>query len=225
MAFKAKRDKLPTSFIDRNLFLKSLKTSKTNNFLSFLQSILNPESITEIREKYKIGTSGKWKGTTIFWQIDEKGRVRTGKMMLYDKTTGRKSKVNWVHSVLKLPDYNLKQCLFGLHLLNSDKNKPIALVESEKSAIIATIAFPEFIWMATGGLMNLKYDMLKPLAKRKVILFPDAGCYDLWNDKVKYLPKNIQFMISDLVKKKSSKKEKEEGWDIADYIIPIWENT
>ena len=79
----------------------------------------------------------------------------------------------------------LNNAYLVLHLLNSDKNKSIALVESEKSAIIASIAFPEFIWMATGGLMNLKYDLLKPLAGRRVILFPDAGCYDIWNEKVK----------------------------------------
>ncbi|MFV8226892.1 DUF6371 domain-containing protein [Christiangramia aquimixticola] len=214
---------LKPSFINEDHLFKSLQKSQQNNFLLFLDNVLNPEALEVVKEKYKIGTSQKWPGATIFWQIDNQNRVRTGKIIQYNKETGKKSKINWVHSMLKLENFSLKQCLFGLHLLNSDKNKPIALVESEKSAIIASIAFPEFIWMATGGLMNLKYDLLKPLAKRKVILFPDAGCYDLWNDKVKDLPKNIHFMISDLVKKKSSKKEKDEGWDIVDYIIPIWQ--
>lgn len=223
VAIKANQDKLPTSFIDQDLFLKSLDTFKPNNFLSFLQTVMNPEAVTEIREKYNIGTSGKWKGATIFWQIDQKQRVRTGKMMLYAKATGRKNKVNWVHSILKIPDYNLKQCLFGLHLLNSDKQKAIALVESEKTAVIASIAFPQFIWMATGGLMNLKSSMLKPLANRKVILYPDAGCYDDWNNKIADLPKNIQYIISDLVEKKATPEEKREGWDIADYVLRIWE--
>lgn len=142
--------------------------------------------------------------------------------MLYDKNTGKKKKVNWVHSILKLKEYNLNQCLFGLHLLNSDKHKAIALVESEKTAVIASVAFPEYIWMATGGLMNLKKDMLKPLTNRKVILFPDAGCYDDWNKKVADLPSNIQYMISDLVEKKATSEEKREGWDVADYILRIW---
>ncbi|WP_394341409.1 DUF6371 domain-containing protein [Salinimicrobium sediminis] len=65
------------------------------------------------------------------------------------------------------------ECLFGLHLLNSDKQKAIALVESEKTAVIASIAFPQFIWMATGGLMNLK----GPHADN-LIFFPDAGCFN-----------------------------------------------
>ncbi|MCC8358378.1 DUF6371 domain-containing protein [Salinimicrobium sediminilitoris] len=222
VAFQAKSKSLPPSFIEEELYLKSLEGSSANNFLVFLEAVIGKDALIDVREKYRIGTSKKWKGTTVFWQIDEQNIVRTGKMMLYNKYNGKKQKVNWAHSVLKLPDYNLKQCLFGLHLLNLDKQKAIALVESEKTAIIASIAFPEFIWMATGGLMNLKASMLKPLANRKVILFPDAGCYNTWNEKVGDLPKNIQYLISDLVEKKATSEEKQEGWDIADYILRIW---
>src|SRR5690606_13827994 len=141
---------------------------------------------------------------------------------LYNKGTGKKSKINWVHSILKIENYNLKQCLFGLHLLNSDKTKAIGIVESEKTAVIASIAFPEFIWMATGGLRNLKTDIIKPLANRKVILFPDAGCYNEWSEKINDLPKNIHYHMSELVEEKSTDEEKEEGWDIADYILRIY---
>ena len=222
VAFRAKQKTQPLSFIDEKLFLKSLKGLHPDNFLLFLEYIIGNVAIAEIKKKYKIGTSKKWKGATVFWQIDEKKRVRTGKMMLYNKFTGKKKKVNWVHSILKLPDFNLKQCLFGLHLLYSDKNKAIALVESEKTAVIASIAFPEFIWMATGGLMNLKEEMMKPLANRKVILFPDAGCYNTWNEKVADLPKNIHYQVSDLVEKKSTADEKLQGCDIADYLLRIY---
>jgi len=215
-------DNLPPSLIDQDLFLQSLNETSENNFLAFLEKALNKEAVLALKNKYQIGTSKKWKGATIFWQIDQNNDVRTGKLMLYNKKTGKKSKINWVHSVLKLEDYNLKQCLFGLHLLNSDKTKAIAVVESEKTAIIASIAFPEFIWMATGGLTNLKSDIIQPLANRKVILFPDAGCYKKWSDKIKELPPNIHYHISELVEEKSSEEEKDEGWDIADYILKIY---
>ncbi len=215
-------DNLPPSLIDQDLFLQSLRESSENNFLAFLEIAMNKEAVIALKSKYQIGTSKKWKGATIFWQIDENNNVRTGKLMLYNKITGKKSKINWIHSVLKIKDFNLKQCLFGLHLLNSDKTKAIAIVESEKTALIASIAFPEFIWMATGGLANLKSDIIQPLANRKVILFPDAGCYDRWYKKIKDLPKNIQYHMSELVEEKSTEKEKEEGWDIADYILRIY---
>ncbi len=43
----------------------------------------------------------------VFWQVDVKGRIRTGKIMLYDPKTGHRVKephsyVCWVHSELKL---------------------------------------------------------------------------------------------------------------------------
>lgn len=41
----------------------------------------------------------------------------------------------------------------------SYKSKPIAIVENEKLPVIASFAFPEFICMATGGLIYLKYDL------------------------------------------------------------------
>ncbi len=218
------KDNLPPSLIEQDLFLQSLRETSENNFLAFLEKALNKEAVIALKNKYQIGTSKKWKGATIFWQIDQNNNVRTGKLMLYNKNTGKKSKINWVHSVLKLEDYNLKQCLFGLHLLNSDKTKAVAVVESEKTAIIASIAFPEFIWMATGGLTNLKSDVILPLANRKVILFPDAGCYTKWSDKIKDLPPNIHYHISELVEEKSSAEEKNDGWDIADYILRIYLN-
>ncbi|GGD99602.1 DUF6371 domain-containing protein [Planktosalinus lacus] len=219
---KPKKTNLASSFIESRHLLNSLKHNSDNNFLLFLEKMTNKETVSHVKEKYKIGTSKKWKGATIFWQIDNRGKIRTGKMMLYNKVTGKKNKINWVHSVLRLDDFNLNQCLFGLHLLNSDKNKAIALVESEKTAVIASIAFPQFIWMATGGLMNLKKDMILPLANRKVILYPDAGCYDIWSKKVADLPKNIQFIFSDLLERKATAEEKTEGWDIADYVLGVW---
>lgn len=219
---KLKKTNLTPSFIDNKHLLNSLKQYSENNFLLFLENRTNKEVVSHVREKYKIGTSKKWNGATIFWQIDNQGKIRTGKIMLYNKVTGKKNKINWVHSLLKLDDFNLSQCLFGLHLLNSDKNKAIALVESEKTAVIASIAFPQFIWMATGGLMNLKRDMILPLANRKVILFPDAGCQEIWSKKVANLPRNIHFKFSDLLERKSTAKEKIEGCDIADYVLGVW---
>ncbi len=93
-----------------------------------------------------------------------------------------------------------------MHLLHFDIN-----VESEKTAVIAFIAFPEFIRMATGGLTNLKSDVNQPLANKKVILLPDSGCYDQWSNKITDLPKYIYYYISELVEEKSSAEEKDEG--------------
>ena len=88
-------------------------------------------------EMYRIGTSSKWGGATVFWQTDINGQVRTGKVMCYNAETGHRVKepqafVSWAHSELKLQDFHLKQCLFGEHLLKNSSS-PVMLVESEKT--------------------------------------------------------------------------------------------
>ena len=63
--------------------------------------------------------------------------------MLYSPKTGKRSKEpyhapNWVHKVLNLPEFSLQQCFFGEHLLKGN-TKPVAICESEKTAIIASV--------------------------------------------------------------------------------------
>ena len=78
--------------------------------------------------------------------------------MLYNAHSGKRVKepfshITWAHKVLNLHNFSLKQCFFGEHLLN--EYKPIAIVESEKTAIIASAYIPKFNWIAVGSLNNL----------------------------------------------------------------------
>ena len=67
--------------------------------------------------------------------------------MQYNPTTGKRIKhqsgaIDWVYNKLKksgmLPEnFNLQQCFFGEHLLTLYPDKTVAIVESEKSALIA----------------------------------------------------------------------------------------
>ena len=42
---------------------------------------------------YHVGTSYKWGGSTIYWQVDKKGKVRTGIVMLSNPNDGHRVKV------------------------------------------------------------------------------------------------------------------------------------
>ena len=89
-----------------------------------------------------------------------------------------------VHSRLKAlhqppDDWTLSQCLFGEHLLPLCPDLPVALVEAEKTAMIYSAVFPEFLWLATGGFGQFN-DRVKVLLCRQVIAFPDLGAYDRW---------------------------------------------
>ena len=208
-----------------------LKQSRTayekNNFVQWLISIFNPEITSDLISRYHISTSKHWPGATIFWQIDKKGRIRSGKIMLYNQQTGRRIKepyphVTWVHKALKLPDFELSQCFFGEHLLNTDIRKPVAIVESEKTAIIASVYLPNLIWLAVGSLTGLNGYKCQPLAGRNVFLFPDLNGFDKWTEKEQELKKAMpgtSFKISDYLQKNAPDTDKQKGYDIADYLI------
>ncbi|RWZ87867.1 MAG: hypothetical protein EO766_09315 [Hydrotalea sp. AMD] len=215
----------PVSFIPVEVFKDSLNPTsyQMNNFVKFLINLFGVGVASELVSRYFIATSKYWNGATVFWQIDTQGKVRTGKIMLYSPTTGKRVKepfnhINWVHKVLKQPEFELRQCLFGEHLL-IDKTKPVAIVESEKTAIIASVYLPQFIWVAVGSLTNLNAEKCSILKGRTVTLFPDLNGFEKWSSRAKELSHITIFTVSDLLERKATEAERKQGLDLADYLI------
>ena len=213
----------PVSFIPVEVFKASLKAHETNHFVQFLINLFGVEVASQLVSRYFIATSKHWNGATVFWQIDTQGKVRTGKIMLYNPTTGKRVKnlelpVYWVHKALKQPEFELRQCLFGEHLL-IDKTKPVAIVESEKTAVIASVYLPQFIWVAVGSITNLNAEKCSILKGRTVTLFPDLNGFDKWSSKAKELSHLATFTVSDLLERKATEAERKQGVDLADYLI------
>jgi hypothetical protein len=213
----------PVSFISVEVFKASLKGHEANHFVKFLINLFGVVVASQLVSRYFIATSKHWNGATVFWQIDTRGKVRTGKIMLYNPTTGKRVKnlelpVYWVHKALKQPEFELRQCLFGEHLL-IDKTKPVAIVESEKTAVIASVYLPQFIWVAVGSLTNLNAEKCSILKGQTVTLFPDLNGFDKWNSKAKELSHLATFTVSDLLERKATEAEKKQGFDLADYLI------
>ena len=218
----APKQQPPTSYIDPAIFRRSLIAYELNNLVKFLLTIFDDTTVTRLLSKYFIGTSAHWPGATVFWQIDDNGRIRTGKVMLYNPATGKRVKepynhLTWTHKLLKLADYNLKLCLFGEHLLKSEPTKPVAIVESEKTALIASVYMPQYIWLAVGGLSQLTGERCKVLKGRTVMLYPDLNAYGKWEAKAK----ELGFKVSNVLETKASEEEKKQGLDIADYLLRV----
>ena len=217
---------LPPSFVDSELMERTLTNYDMNPLYIYLSGVLSKDETSRIFQLYHVGTSKKWGGSTVYWQIDWKGNVRTGKIMLYDSTTGHRVKeprsyVSWVHTELKLQDYNLKQCLFGEHLLSEKPTKPVAIVESEKSALIATHYMPEFIWLATGGMHGcFKSDVVNVLIGRSVMLCPDLGAKEVWQAKMPLLTSVCsKVVLSDSLEQCATDEQRKYGLDIADFLL------
>lgn len=209
----------PSKYIPKELFEKSLGNYDQNNFIRFMRRHFDSETISKVNDTYKIGTSLKIPGGCIFYQIDINGKVRRGKIMVYNPENGNRGAINSVHCQLKIDkQYYPKWRFFGEHLLK-DNDKPIAIVESEKTAVIASIYFSEFVWLATGTKSTLKPEYAQALKGRSVTLFPDIGAYQDWSVKMESFSEFCDISISNLLESKSGAFEKNEGLDLADYLI------
>jgi len=212
------------SFISKEVFKASLAGYERNHFINFLITLFGEKAVNETITNYFIGSSNsKWHGATVFWQIDLKGNIRSGRVMLYNALTGKRVKepkncITWAHTVLKSPNFTLRQCFFGEHLLR-DKTKPVAIVESEKTAVIASLYLPQFIWLASGGKDGLGAAKCTALKGRKVTLFPDINGLEKWTQKAKELSSMATFFVSNLLEEKATEAEREQGLDLADYLI------
>lgn len=217
-----------TSYIDLDIVNQSLHRYPDNKLFQFLSAQFGEAETLKLMGKYKVGTSKHWDGATVFWQMDYQNRVRTGKIMLYNPETGKRIKepynhVTWVHSVLHKGDYNLKQCFFGEHLLPEDKSRPVALVESEKTTLIASYYLPQFLWIASGGKNGcFNANSLSVLAGRSVVLFPDLGATDYWQSKIGLMKSyGIKVQMFDYLEANATENERKEGYDIADYLLKV----
>ena len=206
-------------FIDPLLVKQSLKKYCNNNFAKFLHKHFAKQEVENCIAKFNIGTSKHWEGATVFWQINQTQKVHTGKIILFDENTGKRVKIpfphiNWVHKKVNNDKYNLRQCLFGLHQLKSSIAIPlhyncntIAIVESEKTAIIMSLFIPEYLWMATGSKQNLKLQLLEPIKKENIVVYPDKGEFEDWNKKVIELQKQgFKIKCSSIVEKSEFEK-------------------
>lgn len=187
------------------VLVKTRKDTTSDTFCNWVRGLMWNDAerprVEKVLDAYHVGHSIN--GMTLFWQIDEKGRVHTGKMMRY-KEDGHRCKEgyaqDWIHSALEragrrdLYDSDKQQmhtCLYGLHLLNTNEPLPntVSIVESEKTAILMAIGSGSHntLWMATGGLQFLTREKLMPLIERglNIVMYPDRDGETKWRAKAK----------------------------------------
>ena len=181
---------------------------------------------------------------TLFWQIDKDKQVRTGHMMKY-KPNGHRVKENeddyatdWVHAILGRQNFTnlydpeaqeMRQCLFGEHLLDKYPGAPVCIVESEKTALLMAIAYGNHalsLWMACCGVHNLTRERLAPLIKerRRIVLYPDRDGIEQWRKKAEDLHYDRLTIDTKAVKEWWLPQDGEKA-DIADVVVRIINGT
>lgn len=142
------------------------------------------------------------------------GELVNLKWMKYGENGKRIKDIRPSSLVGKNPGEVYKWCLFGSHLLRKDV--PACLVESEKTAVIASFFYPQFDWLATRGQNGAGLEEYREsgiLDGRAIAVLVDA-------DPERKIPKAFQILaeqkanvhLLDLMPERSDKT------DIADFI-------
>lgn len=168
----------PPQTIDRYSMERTVGNYASNPLAQFLHRIFDPlinaSTVDSILKRYCVGTN--YDNAVIYWQIDARGLIRTGKTISYDATTGKRSHAPGATGWMHRQPYRLEQAFFGSHLIKETRPllekhnelcrtlslPPLAptiwLFESEKGALIAAmyLAWAGFkshhiIPMATGS--------------------------------------------------------------------------
>ena len=186
----------PIEFIPQSVVEATFNEFRSNVFFMYLVKTFGREVAFELQAKYNIGTATH--GGTIFWQQDNEMKFRTGKVMYYQQNGKRdKSRMSWfVHSKIR-PDFNYRQCLFGLHLV--DGTKPVALCESEKTAILMSVYKSEYTWVACGGSEMIKEPKRLAELKRLDKVFHDNGQFEKWEQQTKTFSRQMDVSVDKAV--------------------------
>ena len=191
---------IPTEWVDKFHSTQSVFWLWFSNYCARHLN-LDHEVVQRIHEDYRIGATQK--GNVVFWQIDERQRVRSGHIMQYDTDGHRMGYNNWMHSELKKrgelsENFYLQQCFFGQHLLPLRPDAQVCIVESEKTAIIMAACYPNHLWLATCGSHGLTTEKLECLRGRRITLFPDSGYFKDWESVMKKT-KDLNYHIDDSI--------------------------
>lgn len=205
---------------------------RPNIFHDWIRDRFGDEALYQVLLRFPIYSYPELGDDWVVWMhADVEGKLHTGKMMRYEIRDGEPRRVrsgyanDWLHK--KVSDevgMTYTQTLFGGHSLACFPSYKVGVVESEKTAVMASIYFPEMAWVSVGSESLLTaYDgscsIMKPLRGREVVLFPDLGAEDSWTTKMLTIRKHgIVCSISSL-RAIASEDDVANGYDLADYLL------
>lgn len=175
-----------TAQIPLNAMFEGYKAANGANTLkTWFYTLFSKSIVDDVFSEYgATAAPGDW---VMFWQFDFKGMATTARAIKY-KPDGHRDKTTnpaWAHNSLrdKPAGYQPQKHLFGLRHAMSSTAPKVAVMESEKSALLCECARRQFGFMqdytftATGGATYLNGTMeadREHLAGRAVYLFPDS---------------------------------------------------
>lgn len=165
--------------------------NKLKGLIPYLRQTFTDEELLEVIDRYRLGCLHKDRIVYPFFDIE--GRLRIMRTVRYDDEGKRtKNGISSAHGFLKETGvinarWKERPCVFGEHLLAEYPDCPVAIVSSEKLAIVCALLVPSCIWLATGGDTHIKeVGLIKEhLNGRTVYMLPSKGQYKHWCEETK----------------------------------------
>ena len=135
------------------------------------------DRVRDAWDKYNVTTDSH--GNCVFWYVDQDGRILYDKRILY-KEDGHRDKDFFPGRQFRVADGYTGRCYFGACV--PDDGKKAFIVESEKSALLASLYYGGRRFLATGGKGNLRE--IEP----NMMLVPDMDARMEWEEKGEVWP-------------------------------------
>lgn len=216
--------------MNKQLAIEPMKQREQDTLVQWLRSLSwnasQRQRIDKVLRDYAVGLYAlRGDSYTVFWQADESGNLRSGKLMAY-KPDGHRDKEKHPRFVHKqfaydADKYEYRATLFGMHLLDRYPGQTVNIVESEKTAIIMSIVYGT-LWMATGGMQNLRREILQPIIeqKRDIILYPDRDGQEQWAKRMDLINYSRMRINNDVMRKCWMEADGPKA-DIADIVVRL----
>jgi len=206
--------KIEQKYIDVKVLAVTMGGYNKNVFVQWLTNLVGIDNCKKIINRFAIGTSKN--NGTVFWTVDQDLNICQPKVFYYNHDGHRDKYKPPLVPKGYTRDNGFIPCLFGLHQLNPKygNKKPIALVESEKSACLGFHAFKKLNFIALWG-STVSREKAEPLRGYQVVVVPDSdeqGRQGAKRTQKRLTELGIPSNICDLFPDKNS------GYDLADYL-------
>ena len=129
-------------------------------------SLFGERKVRAVWDAYNVTATSK--GGTCFWYLNPSGQICHDKVVWYGEDGHRKKEMSMGRQ-FRIGDGYTENPMFGSHF----KKKPKGILESEKSALMASCYYGG-VWLATGGKGNLRDPGGIPL-------YADRDAEDAWS--------------------------------------------
>ena len=183
--------KMPPIFIAPDEVERREKDTEKTALFAFLCRLFPVDEVRRVFRLYRVGATKEFSTAvpalaSAFPYINAGGQCVDIHLMPYEADGHRRKSgynQNWLLAKRKQSDRRAPWPLFGEHLLPLNPSAPVGIVESEKTALIASICAPGYVWTATGSLSNLNARRCAALDGRECYVFPDADGLERWREK------------------------------------------